>query len=126
MNAFALPSRFVHPPVVQLLNGSSGGKIYRLAEPVDYVTSVLPYPLIHIPAGFESDGASVPRLFWPWFPPSGPYTGAAIVHDWLCVERTCTPMEAHAIFDEAMRDLRVPSWQRRPMALAVRWFGPRW
>ena len=39
----------------------------------------------HVPAGFETDFASVPRAFWSVFPPYGPYTKSAVLHDWLYV-----------------------------------------
>ena len=36
-----------------------------------------------LPAGFWSDGASVPRIFWSIFPPWGKYTRCALLHDYL-------------------------------------------
>jgi hypothetical protein len=126
MLPLAFTSRFLSPLVVEVVPAKTGGKIYKLAEVLEYVTSVLKEPIITIPAGYESDGASVPRVFWSLFPPSGQYTAAAVVHDWLCDTRTTSWREAHEVFDEAMRDLNVPGRKRRPMYWAVRWFGPRW
>lgn len=37
-----------------------------------------------IPQGFLTDGASVPRMFWSFFPSWGKYGQAATVHDFLC------------------------------------------
>lgn len=37
-----------------------------------------------IPKGFLTDGASVPRIFWTFFPRWGKYGQAACVHDFLC------------------------------------------
>jgi len=38
-----------------------------------------------IPAGFKSDGATIPRLLWWFIPPFKPkYLPAVIVHDYLC------------------------------------------
>lgn len=61
---------------------------------------------ITIPAGFETDGASVPRLLWMFFPPlGGDYDEAAVLHDYLyrtafmCLERVV----ADAILIEAMK-----------------------
>ncbi|WP_442908701.1 DUF1353 domain-containing protein, partial [Hydrogenovibrio sp. 3SP14C1] len=34
-----------------------------------------------VPEGFISDGATVPRIFWPIFPPIGRYLKATLVHD---------------------------------------------
>lgn len=61
---------------------------------------------IVIPAGTETDGASVPRLLWIFFPPFGSdYDEAAVLHDFLyrtaflCLERVV----ADAILIEAMK-----------------------
>lgn len=35
-----------------------------------------------IPKGYVSDGASVPRPFWPLYPPVDRYLLAAFLHDW--------------------------------------------
>ena len=121
------PRRFDPLPIVQVIpSRRPGQKLYRVYKAFSYYTDILEWPEIRVHAGYKSDSASVPRLFWRLFPPSGPWTAAALVHDWLCDTRPCTSRQAHAIFDEAMRDLGVPAFYRVPMALAVRWFGPRW
>jgi hypothetical protein len=38
---------------------------------------------IEVPAGFETDFASVPRGAWNIFPPTGRYAPAAVLHDYL-------------------------------------------
>jgi len=38
---------------------------------------------ITVPAGFDTDYASIPRIFWPIYPPDGEYAPAAILHDFL-------------------------------------------
>lgn len=40
----------------------------------------------NIPKGFISDGATVPRCFWPIFPPVGKYFRAALVHDYYLIK----------------------------------------
>ena len=49
-------------------------------------TYVLLEPLHHdegtVPINFLTDGASVPRIFWPIFPHDGATFPAAIIHDW--------------------------------------------
>jgi|TARA_B110000908_G_scaffold100548_1_gene118563 hypothetical protein len=86
---------------------------------------------ITVPAGFESDGASVPKLFWSAFPPFDTYLPAAVVHDILCVQGhndKClyTSIEAADIFYEAMRACGVGITKARMMYYAVRYFGPKW
>ena len=120
-----ISSRFSTLPTVRLLPNPTGGRIYALAEPLIYRTDISPPWEIVMPTGYQSDGASVPRLFWRWFPPSGHYTGAALVHDYLCDTHLVDSKTAAAIFDEAMVDLGVPARVRWPMVKAVRWFGPR-
>lgn len=39
---------------------------------------------ITVPAGFVTDGASVPRPLWWLLPAWGRYSRAAVIHDYLC------------------------------------------
>jgi len=39
---------------------------------------------VTVPAGFEFDGASSPRIFWTIVPPFKQTKKAACIHDWLC------------------------------------------
>lgn len=79
--------------------------------------------LMIIPKGFETDLASVPRVFWSIFPPFGEYTSAAIVHDYLyskynnlAINRTL----ADKIFLYAMKKFGVDWITRTSMYMAVR------
>lgn len=127
MSDFFLSSRFLNELHVQVVPGRTGKIIYQVTQPLDYVTSLVPdSPLITVPAGFPSDGASVPRIFWGIFPPSGQYTMAAVLHDFLCDYKVFDSRTSHRIFAEALKDLGVPRRVRYPMASAVRIGGPRW
>jgi hypothetical protein len=86
---------------------------------------------ITIPAGFVTDFASVPQLFWSIIPPMGKYFVAAVLHDYFYREpasRICADPEglpitrelADRIFLEEMADLKVSWWKRRLMYRAVR------
>lgn len=65
---------------------------------------------IVVPAGFLTDGASVPKIFWSVLPCWGTYSRAAIVHDYLCWRlhqgaphaEAPTRRAADAVFYEAM------------------------
>ena len=86
---------------------------------------------ITVPSGFESDGASVPKILWSAFPPFDTYLPAAVVHDLLCVQsqtEECmyTSREAASIFYEAMRACGVGITKAKMMCYAVRYFGPQW
>ena len=86
---------------------------------------------IIVPAGFHTDGASIPRAFHTIIGPYGPYFGAAIIHDYLYSKAAAesyphiTRKIADQIFDEGMYNLGVPWRHRAPMYRAVRMFGSR-
>lgn len=85
--------------------------------------------------GFKSDFASIPRLFWIFLPPTGPYNQPGIIHDFLYSsyadgisedgepEGSCSRAFADVIFREAMRAKGVSWWKRWTMYFALRAFG---
>lgn len=59
---------------------------------------------IVIPTGFVTDFASVPRALWNLLPPTGRYTRAAVIHDFLYrTPGLCTRAQADAVLYEAMK-----------------------
>lgn len=85
-----------------------------------------------MPAGFVSDGASVPRLLWWYSPPDGMHRAAAIVHDFLYSCKGHRPLLAPPILsrgtcDNIFKDLMIRAGVRgrkaHAMWLAVRAFG---
>jgi hypothetical protein len=80
-----------------------------------------------VPAGFETDFASVPRFLWRIIPPWGEYSRAAVVHDYLYRNGIGTRAKADEAFRSLMQHLRVSWWKRNAMYAAVRLFGrPAW
>jgi hypothetical protein len=91
--------------------------------------------LIAVPAGFEFDLSSVPRVFWTVIAPFELSVVAPLVHDFLyryggdppagtvTPPRTYTRAEADRLFRVIMRWEGVPVWRRVPAYLAVRLFG---
>jgi hypothetical protein len=74
-----------------------------------------------VPAGFETDFASIPRLFWSVIGhPAGQYAQAAVLHDFLYRTKAVSRKKADALFSEAMAVLEVPAWKRWTMWAAVR------
>lgn len=79
-----------------------------------------------VPRGFVTDFATVPRIFWWMFGPTGLYTWAAILHDWFCKmlrmrKSPVTAREADRYFRLACAELGVgfvPRW--------LLWTGVRW
>lgn len=104
--------------------------LWRLHQPLRYRSARFVAEWT-VPAGFETDLASVPRLFWRLFPRDGDYRKAAVVHDYLVGTspppdlhgRPITWSEAAGVFDEAMADLQIPIWRRWPIVQAVRLAG---
>lgn len=85
--------------------------------------------VVNVVAGFETDFASVPRLFWTLLPASGPHNRAAVVHDFLYARRRIETKEGFRvpernecdwIFLLALKDCGVSWWLRNVMWLAVR------
>lgn len=86
---------------------------------------------IRVPAGFETDLASIPRILWAVLPKVGRWDRAAVVHDFLYVEGKANGVEIsrstadHVMF-EAMTVCDVPLHQRYIIFLGVRlggWLG---
>ena len=111
---------FTTPLIVEHLDG----KRWRLDE--DFCYHVGEYPstsIIRVAAGFITDFASIPRIFWNILHPTGEYGKAAVIHDWLYRTHECSRKQADEIFYEAMTVLGVAWWKRATMYRAVRWFG---
>src|SRR5215212_4579600 len=75
---------------------------------------------IVVPAGFVTDLASVPRALCTILPSTGSYLRAAILHDFLYWDQTCTRDEADALLRTAMLDANVPAWKREAIYAGVR------
>ncbi|EAA7439925.1 phage tail protein, partial [Salmonella enterica subsp. enterica] len=96
---------------------------WRVYEPFEFYLSDDNSDVIEVPAGFVTDLASVPRIFWTILPPDGKYAKAAIIHDYLYDNALRTKKEADLIFLDGMTVLGVPRLKRKVMYWAVRWFG---
>ena len=129
-----------------ILTPLSGGK-YLLKENYAYEWSLSSHVTrrLTIKAGFISDIASVPPVFWALgFPADGLHRAAAVMHDALYQARGHLPSEwvvyresiagrdlvatparfsrrdADRLFGRMMREAGVPQWRRRTMYRAVR------
>jgi len=113
-----------HLPVVEVREhrADDRGNIYTLLRPISWLGIV-------IPAGFESDGASVPRLFWGVVFPSGDTKAmfAAIFHDYIY--RTHPPVwdrfEADEAFLQLLLDGGVSALRAYRAYIGVRLFGSK-
>lgn len=100
----------------------NGSALFRLVHYYRYISS---YGEVVVPTGFITDGASIPRAFWSFLSPYGPYCSAAVIHDWLYSPGNVryTRLEADLIFKEAMFNLGIGWWDREIIYRAVRAFG---
>jgi hypothetical protein len=79
-----------------------------------------------VPAGFITDFASVPRILWSIYPPTGRYSKATVIHDYLYSagksmgydRKFCDKMLLNG-----MEALDVGFFVRLPMYIGVRLFG---
>ncbi|ELM3415986.1 DUF1353 domain-containing protein [Salmonella enterica] len=112
-------SKFTTPAILEML----GHYKWRVYEPFAFYLSDDNSDVISVPAGFVTDLATIPRIFWSVMPPDGKYAKAAIIHDYLYDNALRTKKEADLIFLDGMAVLGVPKWKRIVMYLAVRIFG---
>lgn len=123
---FSAPLLIQHDPLASAVLGED---YWRVAKSFRYdIGFEGSQRWVTVPAGYLTDGASVPRIAWSIIPPWGSYGQAAVVHDLLCEYLTVvenglpvpiTRAEADAIFLEAMTVLKVPEETRELMSNAV-------
>ena len=112
------------PIGVQVHEEDDRGNVYTLTMPIRYCG-------LEIPAGFESDGASVPRFFWRCvFPPGEPRALlAAFVHDYIYRTHPAgwDKHEADYTFYLLLRDQGISPVSAYLAYLGVKLFGgPAW
>lgn len=109
---------FKDPLIVEKLHD---GKNWKIVRGFTYTTNC--GRDIHIPDGFITDFASIPRGLWNIFPPTGKYGHAAVVHDFLYRNTNLPRKRCDDIFLEAMEELKVNWVARKLIYRAVRVFG---
>lgn len=95
---------------------------WRLLDPLVFSSDVLARWLT-VPAGFETDLASVPRLPGAFLLAGGTCHQAAVVHDWLYVSQECDRSTADAVLREAAAASGVAGWRRWLVWAGVRLGG---
>lgn len=84
---------------------------------------------VFIPAGFQTDGASVPRALWWFASPTGELFEAAVVHDYLYSKAATKFDKKHAdyMFHKELKLQNVHPFKARLAYWAVCLFGtPRY
>lgn len=84
-----------------------------------------PYGRIHIPVGFISDFASVPRPLWGIIPPHGRTSSACVVHDYLYEAKPlkATRAEVDLFWKSLLKQSNIPRWQVNAMYYYVKLLG---
>jgi len=85
-------------------------------------------PSVVTPAGFVSDGPTIPRIFWIIIPVWGRWGAAGVLHDYLCCRLVMlnphpaapTRVDADRLFLAAMKALGVGWFPRYILFLGVR------
>ncbi len=83
-----------------------------------------------VPKGFITDGASIPRILWPFLSPTGPYFESAVIHDWVYAVALfgideAGRKEADDLFLSVMMFQDIRKLRRKAMHRAVRRWGGR-
>ena len=132
MSTFTKP--FTKPLIVRYVGEENKKAIWEIQESfVYYIGSLDSEDYIEVPAGFQTDFATIPKALWSIFPPSGKYVKAAVIHDYLTSnkgqvkisekERFFSKKEVDDIFYEAMGVLGVSYFVKKMVYLSVRVFG---
>ncbi len=114
-------SKFLLPLDLEYLDGRS----WRLLSAFTFGSVVLAR-VIELPIGFQTDFASIPKVFWNLLPPTGRYGKAAVIHDFLY--RTpfyATRKQADQVLFEGMTELGVGWGTRQIIYWGVRVGGRR-
>lgn len=112
--------------LVDVHKETANGDVFTLKEP-DGLRIEWNGKTVHVPYGFESDGASVPRLFWRLVFPSSDTKAlrAAIAHDYIYRNHPgdWTKAEADQMFYDLLVEDGVPKWRAWIAYKGVDWFG---
>ena len=113
-------SAFTEKLVVSLKDGNK----WILEEPFQYYTDIFPARrIISIKAGFETDFASIPKLFLPFLSYKDKFNKAAVVHDYLYASKQFSRKDADRMFLEGLLVLKIPKWKAYIFYMLVRLFG---
>ena len=116
-------SRFLTRCLLQIADNTDDG-LWILAVPLIYQSDVAG-ATITVPAGFQTDLASVPRLPLVFLLAGDCAREAAVVHDYLYTSHQVDRVTADAVLREASAVTGVPAWRRWLMWAGVRLGGAR-
>lgn len=85
-------------------------EIYALTRPISWIPnpgSAKDLGKVDVPAGFITDFASVPKIFWSILPRDGLYVYPAIIHDYMYWMQEAARSLADETLREGMQDFKV-------------------
>jgi len=85
-------------------------EIYATTKPISWIPnpgSAKELQKVDVPAGFITDFASVPRIFWSVLPRDGVYVYPAIIHDYMYWMQDAVRDVADETLREGMQDFKV-------------------
>ena len=114
-------SRFLTRCALEAATDQDDGR-WVLCKPLIYESDTAKQT-ITVPAGFQTDLASVPRLPLVYLLTGDTARSAAVVHDWLYSSSLVSRKVADAVLREASEVSGVPAWRRWLMWAGVRLGG---
>lgn len=117
-------ARFLTRLIVEQVSSTEADDrgVWRLVAPLLYQSDVYGH-IIHVPRGFQTDFASVPRLPFAFALVGDTGQAAATVHDYAYATHFTTRRVSDAILLEALKATGIPWFRRWPIWLGVRLFG---
>lgn len=107
--------------------GEDGGEFWVLVEDFHVLVDGM---MFTVPAGFKTDGASIPRFLWRLcgHPLETRRFPIAVLHDWLYeVDQGLTRQQVDEIYRDGLVSLDFSKWAANAEYYAIRLFGgSRW
>ena len=119
-------SAFPLPLVLENAGMRGRSRLFKLAAPFVFVSSK---GKLEVPAGFLTEGMSIPPVMWSWCNPFAKGFEISVFHDYFYAEENIygfTRKEADDLFLEGMSACGVPWLKRQAIYRAVRLFGWRY
>jgi len=110
-------AKFLTDLVVECINDDK----WRLVQDLVYESDIA--GTITVPAGFECDFASVPRIPVVFMLCGDEAHKPAVIHDYLYRYAVTSRKIADKVFEEAMKVCGIWAWRRKMMFWGVRIFG---
>jgi Protein of unknown function (DUF1353). len=92
------------PIPAPLVEGFGDGDNWMLQRDLVYRIGINTPYTITVPKGFVTDFGSIPKIFRPVLGSTGPYSQAAVVHDYLYWVQSCTRKQSDNLLAIAMRE----------------------